>query len=185
MSTPQPGDILLISGPRGAGKTCLCARFAARLQAVGWDLAGIISPGVYGERGRVAIQTLDLRSNQRRTLASLRAGQSSAIQTAGWSFDANSLSWGNRVLEQATPCDVLVIDELGPLEFIRGQGWTAGIAALDRGSYRFALAVIRPELIALAGKRWPRAQVAEIRSCAEGQELARSLHRTWGYTTVR
>jgi nucleoside-triphosphatase THEP1 len=43
--------------------------------------------------------------------------------------------------------DVLVIDELGPLEFDLQTGWTASFEVLRRKRYRLALIVIRPECL--------------------------------------
>ncbi len=52
------------------------------------------------------------------------------------------------MLESATPCDLLIVDELGPLEFERNEGWPAGLAAIDSAAYKVGVVVIRPELLA-------------------------------------
>lgn len=57
--------------------------------------------------------------------------------------------------------DLLVIDELGPLEFCRREGLSESFAAIGRGRFRLAVVVIRPELITAALARWPGAQVIE------------------------
>jgi nucleoside-triphosphatase THEP1 len=72
------------------------------------------------------------------------------------------IAWGNEVLRAATPCDVLIVDELGTLEFDRGEGWLTGLSAIDAGDYRLGVVVIRPELLAVAQRRWPHAQVIAI-----------------------
>ena len=48
--------------------------------------------------------------------------------------DAEVLAWGTRILQQATPCDLLVVDELGPLKFERGEGWTPPGSGRPQGS---------------------------------------------------
>jgi hypothetical protein len=48
------------------------------------------------------------------------------------------------------------------LEFERGEGWQAGLAAIDAGDYRLGVVVIRPELLDQARQRWPAARVIEI-----------------------
>jgi hypothetical protein len=72
------------------------------------------------------------------------------------------MAWGNDVLGAATPCDLLIVDELGPLEFERNRGWTDGLAAVDSGDYRHALVVVRPQLLPAARARWPHAQVVDV-----------------------
>jgi nucleoside-triphosphatase THEP1 len=50
-------------------------------------------------------------------------------------------------LRAATPCDVLVVDELGPLELIHGKGWIVALDILQARNYRAALVVVRPCLL--------------------------------------
>ena len=57
------------------------------------------------------------------------------------------------------PGDLLVIDEPGPLEFVRGEGLLAGLQVLDAGRYGVVVVVIRPSLLPEAQARWPHAQV--------------------------
>ncbi len=170
-----------MTGERGAGKTAFCR---ALVQAVGGlpeppDVAGLISPGVYAGGEQVGIDAEDLRTGRRRRLASLRTpGEpASSPSTKLWRFDAEALAWGNGVLRSATPCGLLVIDELGPLEFEEGQGWLAGPAAVDSGAFTAAVVVVRPRLLAEARRRWPGAGVVEAAGAAGVAEAATGLAR--------
>ena len=142
----------------------MCGRLADVARAAGWDVAGILSPAVVVEGQKVAIEALDLRSGERRRLAHRRSGGSPAagLHTPGWVFDNTTVAWGNDILARATPCDLLIVDELGVLEMERNQGWTAGLAAVSAGKYSYALAVVRPELLEMALMRWPHAQVVDV-----------------------
>lgn len=82
--------------------------------------------------------------------------------TERWVFNEDVLTWGNQVLADTDGCDLLLVDELGPLEFNRGQGWQNGLQAIDKGEYKIAVVVIRPALVETAVKRWPHAHVMEI-----------------------
>ncbi len=159
------GKIILITGPIGAGKTSVCLAAVRWAGERGWQAAGLISPPVFEQGVKVGIDAVDLRGGERRRLAWRRTGGDDArIATPGWVFDPETLRWGNRALAEALPCDLLVVDELGPLEFERGQGWLEGLNALDSRRYRLGLATIRPELLETARSRWPDAAVEEIRS---------------------
>jgi len=160
----MPGTLVLLTGPPGSGKTALCARLVAAARQRGHDVAGVLSPVRFDAGGRTGIDVLDLRSGETRPLAWRHDPARPATLTVGpWSFDAAVLARGDAALARATPCWLLVVDELGPLELAQGRGWTAGLAALDSGDYRLALAVVRPALLAVARARWPRAAPADAR----------------------
>jgi nucleoside-triphosphatase THEP1 len=160
----RPGQynrVILLSGPRGAGKTTVLQKLLAMIKGGGTDVAGILSLPVEEAGAKIAIDGIDLRSGETRRLAIRNTGASGQWITRQWLFDAEAMRWADRVLEDSTPCDLLVIDELGVLEFERGQGWLAGIKAIDDGRYRAAIVVIRPELLVEAQRHWNKATIIE------------------------
>lgn len=168
----------LVSGERGSGKTQVCAGLAQLLSLYGHDLAGLISPGVFVDGCKTSIEAYDLRSRQRRRLAERLERASDAAGTTGnWAFAEDALAWGDAILARATPCDVLIVDELGPLEFEQGRGWLAGLSALDGRAYRLAVATIRPGLLETARRRWPGAQVHTLESPDDVQPVWTALAR--------
>lgn len=168
----------LVSGERGAGKTQACVGLAQLLSLYGEDLAGLISPAVFANGQKTAIEAYDLRSRQRRRLANLREpGEAAAERMYAWAFDEAVLAWGDAILKQATPCGVLIVDELGPLEFLEGRGWTAGLAALDSRDYRMAVATVRPSLLPMAQQRWPGASLHVLESGDDLQPVWTALSR--------
>jgi len=153
----QTGEprLVLLTGGRGSGKTrwCLAVREAA-FQA-GFTLAGVISPPVYGEAGKIAIDALDAATGERRRLAVRPLPDETGTAGLGWRFDAVALAWGDTLLANVAACDLLFVDELGPLEFRGVGGFRHGFAAIEARRYKLALAVVRPELIDVARDRWP------------------------------
>lgn len=159
---------LLLSGASGAGKTRTVEAAAGALREMGWRVAGVLSPGVWAAGRQVAIDILDLAGGQARRLAE-RADLAPARPgpaTRRWRFDGETLAWANGVLARAAPCDLLVVDELGPLEFERGEGLIDGVRAADAGRYRLGLFVVRPALLHLAQARWPGAEEIIVESPA-------------------
>lgn len=153
------GRIVILSGGRGAGKTSWCLALANIARELGLAVAGLVSPAVFREGRKIAIDLRDLRDNETRRLAERPAPGTPGTAGLGWRFETSTLAWGNRIVESAGACDLLMIDELGPLEFRDDAGLNEAFAAVDAGEYRLAVLVVRPELVPEASRRWPEAQV--------------------------
>ena len=149
----QP-KIIVVTGEIESGKTSFCFKFAEIAKDSGYKLTGLISPGVFQNEKKVAIDLLDLETGDRRRLAELRDGDETGLSTERWSFRPETIQWGNKILEKASPIDFLIIDEIGPLEFNRAQGLVAALDLIDRGDFQAALLVIRPTLVHQASRRW-------------------------------
>ncbi|PKO14974.1 MAG: hypothetical protein CVU39_12935 [Chloroflexi bacterium HGW-Chloroflexi-10] len=178
----QESELWIISGERLAGKTTLCAALVDGFRARGWKISGVRSPAVFAGGEKVAIDVEDLRSGETRRLA-VRANQPQPANPGEkplqWSFDPTALAWGNEVLAGAVPTDLLIVDELGPLELLRGQGWVNGLDALDSRTYRQAVLVMRPELLENACRRWPWGKVIRVEKVGTVPALAANLLLGW------
>jgi iron complex transport system ATP-binding protein len=152
-------QLFLITGLSGVGKTTWCGELVTRAQARGLRVAGLWSPAVFQVGRKTGIDMVDLHTQERRRLANLRGKEATAVSTIQWAFDEEVIDWGDHALAHLPANDLLVIDELGPLEFLRGEGLLAGLRVLDAGAYRVAVVVIRPSLLPEAQVRWPHAQV--------------------------
>ena len=148
------GEIILLTGSLSSGKTSFCLDLAQLAKKKGLDVAGIISPAVFTESQKTAIDALDLRLWERKRLADLRTSEKVDLGTKRWSFHPSAVQWGNQVIADAVPCDLLIIDELGPLEFDRSEGWVEGFSAVESREYQLAVVVIRPSLLNSAREGW-------------------------------
>lgn len=161
----QNGLIYVVTGEKGSGKSTVCAR-AAREAA----MSGLTVGGVLTERGDTEDlasprRVVDLRTGESRPFGSqdregghpnrqdgrweATAGQTGMSDplTPGWDFDSGVFGWVTEFLSRATPCDLLVIDELGPLELLGGRGWASALEVVRSRAYGIALVVCRPELV--------------------------------------
>jgi nucleoside-triphosphatase THEP1 len=171
--TEEPAsDLVLITGASGAGKTVACQALVDKLLAESVTLTGLISLPVFEGGRKVAIDLLAIHTGELRRLAALRPDAStlrgkprdyqSVISHGRWDFDANSFSWGNSILRRLAKDDVLILDEIGPLEFQIGKGFQVGLALLDERRIRKAYVVVRTDLVTLALERWPWAMVITL-----------------------
>lgn len=156
------GKIFLLSGEFQTGKTNLCLDIYQLAQEARVLVGGVISPAVFEGDKKTAIDVLDLKSGTRKRLAELRTSHQTDLETQRWSFDSEVVDWGNKMLEEAVPCDLLMIDELGPLEFQRGEGWVNGFDVIENGEYSTALIVVRPSLIDEAARLWQVSRIIDL-----------------------
>jgi len=152
-------QLILVTGLRGAGKTTWCSELTIIAKENGMVVKGILSPGIFKGNQKIGIAVKNIESGEQLQLAELRKGEVEGIATPRWQFFPETMIWANNVLREANGSDLLLIDEIGPLELLRGEGLTAGIDRLDGNSYKIACAVIRPSLIPSALHRWPHAKV--------------------------
>jgi len=149
--------IIILTGERGAGKSTVCRKTIALAQAKGYTYGGILTLS----RPNGALDVLDLRSGYVRRLT-LESDVSPAVIQGRFRFNPETLAWGNDALAHATPCHLLVVDELGPLEIEQGGGWLKAFDVLRSTDFVLALVVVRPELIVQAQLKLPASAVAVI-----------------------
>ncbi len=154
--------LTLITGPSGSGKSAWCARYIDQARADGLEVGGVLSRPVFFQERKVGIDLLDLQTGDARRLADLRTPESKGLITKRWQLDPRTLTWANMVLRDLPPCDIVIIDELGPLEFSREEGLLEGMRIVDDQRFPEMYVVVRPELLSRALKRWPWADVLDV-----------------------
>ena len=149
--------IILLTGERGVGKTHVCERVVEEARSRGFSCAGVLSRALFEGQDKVGINLVDVASGEERPLASAD-DVPGEVRWGRYRFVASSVAWGTEALAKASPCDLLVVDEVGPLELERGQGFAMALDVLAKGSFALGLVVIRPALLdrvagRLQGKR--------------------------------
>ncbi len=139
-------EIVLLTGESGVGKTTYCTRIITYARKQGLTVTGLLTPSRSRRGRKIALDVQDIRTGQSRPLAE-EAGAARGPTIGKWQFHSESLDWGAEILRRATPCDLLLIDELGPLELTRNLGWTVALDVLRAGKYRVAAIVVRSKLL--------------------------------------
>jgi len=152
-------QLIVVTGLRGAGKTSWCIQLADTAKDHGLNVQGILSPGIFKGGQKIGIAARDLATGEEHQLAKLRDDRSAELATPRWTFDPEVMLWANQVLEKVSESDLLIIDELGPLEFLQGEGLTAGLSLIDSRTFRVACVVVRSSLLPKVLQRWPKALV--------------------------
>ena len=139
------GKVVVITGNPGAGKSRYCLQLLEKARQEGMAAAGIISPAVFNSGVKTGFFTMDVKTGMQRICGTRTAPDEGTLGC--WKMDPAVLEWGNMLLRESCPCDQLFIDELGPLEFRKQQGYTEAISVLQKGRYGIAYVVIRPACI--------------------------------------
>ncbi len=139
-------NLVLLVGPSGIGKTTTCLRVVELATAYGLRVSGVLSLPVYKDQIKAAISLRDISTGKERILARIvESGENPDIGI--WKFDGASLAWGQEVLATLPESDLLLIDEIGPLEIEKDQGLTKALEVLTGKKYYLALVTLRPSLV--------------------------------------
>jgi len=155
--------INLITGERDVSKTILCSYLIEKLKFNGYSVAGIISPGIYRDEVKVGINALNIKSGEQVKLADYSPGWDVENPLRIWKMNSDAIPWGNDVLIKSIPCDVLIIDELGYLEFEKNSGWDKSFDILEEKQFKIAFVVVRENLVRAALSHWENAKLIKIK----------------------
>ena len=168
-------QLTLLVGESGSGKTSLLVK---ELSAA--SFVGVITPGVFEASEKVGIEAWLLSGAQKPVLHLMLARRRDLVEHIpdddaglGWVFDPEAIarvnehlahlldlenSWYNLRLAEShsslSASNTLVIDELGPLEFLFGKGFKVALDAIDAAVFQNVLLAIRPSLVEAARSRW-------------------------------
>lgn len=133
--------ISILTGGVGAGKTRSLGGILSALQSLGVPAAGFISERVFMDGALAGYDLIDAAGGRRLPFLR-RAGGPGGDRVGPWRIDPAGLAAAAEMIAGADPSAILVIDELGPLEFDGRGHWPALAAVLDQPGRRF-LFVIR------------------------------------------
>lgn len=198
--------LFILSGQIQTGKTRWLESLVSELHDAGVESYGVLAPGVWregvGEDGEPSFEKLGIDNKllpsgrivplaRRRDLAKAQGvfdeNSQSAKASLGWEMSDDALAEVNEHFrnlaagssEEMRDRGLFVIDELGPLELLRGGGLIEALSLLESGPnarWGHALVVVRESLVGLALERfshsWPEVEVV-----APGEEAKSKVVR--------
>jgi nucleoside-triphosphatase THEP1 len=137
--------ILVLTGPVHGGKTTFLERSLARWAACGIAPVGFLSVAVTGASGTMGYDLLELKTGCRQPYLR-REGEPDAERIGPFFFVPETLELARSIIREADPRELLVVDEVGPLELLGGGLWPVLTEALSRPGLR-CLLVARKEIL--------------------------------------
>lgn len=153
--------IIVLTGQSESGKTTVCAKLIAMAREKGADAGGVLTLPRYVGGRTVGLDVQDVAEGHVRPLAET-VGVTHGPSIGRFRFHAEGIRWGSEILLRTQDCDLLIVDELGPLELLEGDGWHVALDVLRTGTYGLALVVVRPVLVARFGEKLVRPKAITV-----------------------
>jgi nucleoside-triphosphatase THEP1 len=155
----EPPPIWMLTGDQGTGKTTFCRTLAARARLEGWRVGGLASPAVFDGDHKTGILVENLATGEMRPFAADDPHPPFQQPLGKWYIDPSAIVWGNQILKSNNFQDLLIVDELGPLELVHQLGWKYALETLHAGRFHLAVVVIRPALSDIAHQLWKLSEI--------------------------
>ncbi|MBE3116899.1 NTPase [Candidatus Bathyarchaeota archaeon] len=132
--------VLVLTGAPGVGKTTVLSKTVDALKAKGVGVGGMVSREVREGNVRVGFEILDLTNSKHGWLS--HVNQKNGPQVGKYHVNLDDLEniGAKAIIDAAEKCDVVAVDEVGPMELFSPKFKQAVQAALD--SQKLVLAVV-------------------------------------------
>ena len=155
-------NIFIITGEARSGKTLLISNLISKINKLGIKATGVYSPARFEGGVKTGIYVIDISSGKKELLASYQPGWDPENLKREWKMDTDVLQWGHKIIRNSVPTSVLIIDEMGFLEFEKNLGWISAFNILEEGNYRIAIVVVRIGLLKQALTKWESAKIIDM-----------------------
>jgi len=147
--------IFILTGPVNSGKTTFLKKVIEELERQKLKLNGFLSEAVEQNQIKIGYDLLDLRRKE--SIPFIRmSGQKDWQRIGPYFFIPEGLAWAKRVILRRREREILVVDEIGPLE-LTGKGlWPALEKVIFQRSQKVLIVLRRSILknfLEVVGKR--------------------------------
>ena len=141
---------ILLTGEKQLGKTTVCKGLIKLMRARNLNPTGLLTPAVYDDQGKKSgFNALNIDTGELWHLATTRK-ELDGPRVGMYSFDQHALELALEVLRSACnfPKDLLILDEIGPLELKKNRGFAPILNLLPLSSSEHLLLVVRTASLA-------------------------------------
>lgn len=147
------------------GKTTLCLRLTETLRQAGLQVTGLLTR----HTGPHALEVLELAGGQAYSLTT-PFNSAEGLPLGRFRMDAEAFQRGCQAIRASFPTQIFILDEIGPLELLKGQGWAPTLSLLRHEGYTLALIVVRAELLLKAIYHLPASFYTVVRVTPQNRD---------------
>lgn len=160
--------IWLLTGEPGSGKTTALMKVVNAVKARGYTIGGVVAVEKRVRGVRVGFEVVDLFSGSRDTLASIDLKTGPRVGKYRVNLKALSDLAAKALIEAKQHCDLIVCDEIGPMEMVSPEFRRAVKEVLQSGK----------PMIGVIHKRMRDSLADELRASAEVEIVEINLYRS-------
>ncbi len=141
---------LILTGKIGIGKTTACRKTVEKAAGRGLSAGGILTPPIVDDGKKTGFYAEDLRTGKRWVLGTRDTGAGIEGPVYGiyrFSIDGFKKAYGTLKTAVVERCDLIVLDEIGPLEIVHKKGFFRILGPLFDQEDAYLLLVVRPSLV--------------------------------------
>ena len=124
---------LLLTGRPGVGKTSVLLRAMDILKAEGYEIGGMVSREVRERGTRVGFEIVDLGTGRKGWLAHVKQPTGPQVGKYRVNLDDLNTVGASSILKAVKNADIIIVDEIGPMELFSFNFKEAVMNVLDSG----------------------------------------------------
>jgi nucleoside-triphosphatase THEP1 len=146
--------VFVLTGKVNQGKTTLANEIVSKLKKEGIRLQGFVCPGKKNDQSKYTYYIKDIESGVEHLLCSLHPDREKQ-HYGRFYFEEDGIKAGCQIINKSmeSQTDLLVIDELGPME-INNKGWAPAIENVLEHNASAQLWVVRDGLVKPMMRKW-------------------------------
>ena len=146
--------VFILTGKINQGKTSLTREIVSELKKKGFTINGFLTLGNTNDSNRNAYFIRDITTGRKENLCSSQIDKQKP-NYGRFYFEKQGINEGCEIIEQSltTPPDLLVIDELGPME-INNQGWAPAVEKIVKHNSTAQFWIVREKLVKPMMRKW-------------------------------
>jgi iron complex transport system ATP-binding protein len=167
--------VFILTGKINQGKTSMTREIVSELKKKGLTVNGFLTFGNTNDSQRNAYFIRDINTGREDDLCSTQIDDQKT-NYGRFYFEEKGIRAGCKIIDQShtTPADLLVIDELGPME-INNQGWAPAIEEVVKRNSTAQFWVVREKLVKPMMRKW---NVGDIIVFELGEDSAEQIADT-------
>ncbi|OFY93353.1 MAG: hypothetical protein A2491_06400, partial [Bacteroidetes bacterium RIFOXYC12_FULL_35_7] len=146
--------VIIITGEVGTGKTSFLKKLIVRFEEQNIKTGGLLSKRIYQNEKLEGYDLFSIKQNKYVPLIREKCFSENDLSLGSYYFNSETINIGNKILlEDSKLSDILIIDEIGPLE-LNNNGWANTITTILTSTKIPMIWIVRTSLLHEVQRKW-------------------------------